>query len=61
MTIAYINGLPYSAEDLERREELLRELAELENKNVTPHRKSFLEKISDYLFADKDEEAQTEA
>ncbi len=44
-----------------RQEELLRELAELENKNVTPHRKSILEKISDYLFADKDEEAQTEA
>ncbi len=36
-----------------RQEELLRELAELENKDVSPQRKSFLEKIKEYLaFAD---------
>lgn len=32
-----------------RQEELLRELAEIENKDVTPHRKSFLEKLKDYF------------
>jgi len=32
-----------------RQEELLRELAEVEHTNVTPHRKSFLEKIRDYF------------
>lgn len=32
-----------------RQEELLRELAELENSNVSPERKSFLDKIKDYL------------
>lgn len=32
-----------------RQEELLRELAELEHANVTPHRKSFLEKLRDYF------------
>ncbi len=32
-----------------RHEELLRELAELENTNVSPHRKSFLEKLRDYF------------
>jgi molecular chaperone DnaJ len=35
-----------------RQEELLRELAELEHANVTPHRKSFLEKIRDYFTGD---------
>ena len=29
MIVAYINGLPYTAEDLERREERLRELAKI--------------------------------
>ena len=33
----------------ERQEELLRELAELESVEVSPKRKSFLEKIKDYL------------
>ena len=33
----------------ERQEELLRELAELDHKSVTPHRKSFLEKIGEYF------------
>lgn len=32
-----------------RQEELLRELAELEKTDVTPHRKSFLETIKDYF------------
>ncbi|HAN99793.1 MAG TPA: molecular chaperone DnaJ [Planctomycetaceae bacterium] len=32
-----------------RQEELLRELAELEHDHVSPHRKSFLEKIRDYF------------
>ncbi len=32
-----------------RQEELLRELAELEHADVTPHRKSFLETIRSYL------------
>jgi molecular chaperone DnaJ len=34
-----------------RQEELLRELAELEKKNVSPHQKSFFEKIKDYFAA----------
>jgi molecular chaperone DnaJ len=33
----------------ERQEELLRELAELDHAHVTPHRKSFLERIRDYF------------
>lgn len=33
----------------ERQEELLREFAELEHKNVSPHRKSFLEKLKEYF------------
>ena len=37
-----------------RQRELLRELAELEHANVTPERKSFLEKLRDY-FAPSDE------
>lgn len=37
-----------------RQEELLRELAELEHDHVSPHRKSFLEKIRDY-FAPSEE------
>lgn len=38
-----------------RQEELLRELAELEAKNVSPHRKTFLEKIKDYFTQDDNE------
>jgi molecular chaperone DnaJ len=34
-----------------RHEQLLRELAELENAQVTPHRKSFTERIRDYFTA----------
>ncbi len=32
-----------------RQEELLRELAELEHAHVSPHRKSFFEKVKDYF------------
>ncbi|MDA7977692.1 MAG: molecular chaperone DnaJ [Pirellulales bacterium] len=39
-----------------RQEELLRELAELDHKEVTPHRKSFFEKLKDY-FAPEVEDA----
>jgi molecular chaperone DnaJ len=39
----------------QREEELLRELAELENANVTPHRKSFLEKLASYFTGDQSE------
>ena len=35
-----------------RQEELLRELAELENKNVSPQRKSFLEKLKEFFTAE---------
>jgi len=38
-----------------RQEELLRELAELEKKNVSAHQKSFLEKIKEYFAADESE------
>ncbi|WDI40832.1 molecular chaperone DnaJ [Bremerella sp. P1] len=38
-----------------KQEELLRDLAEYEHTNVSPHRKSFLESIRDYLFASTDE------
>jgi len=34
-------------------EKLLRELAELEHANVSPHRKSFLEKLKEYFTADE--------
>ena len=40
-----------------RQEELLRELAELENKNVSPQRKSFLDKLKDF-FAGTDEKSE---
>ncbi|MEZ6049364.1 MAG: molecular chaperone DnaJ [Planctomycetaceae bacterium] len=41
----------------ERQEELLRELAELEHKHVSPHRKSFFESVKDYFasFSTADE------
>lgn len=35
-----------------RQEELLRELAEIENVNVSERRKSFLDRIKDYLYAE---------
>ena len=41
----------------ERQEELLRELAELEHSNVTPQRRSFLDKLKDYFaVSDKDQD-----
>lgn len=40
-----------------RQEELLRELADIENKQVSPHRKSFFEKIKD-LFSTSDSETR---
>lgn len=42
-----------------RHEELLRELAELEHSQVTPHRKSFLERIRDYFTTDSATADQT--
>jgi molecular chaperone DnaJ len=43
----------------ERQEELLRELAEHEHANVSPHRKSFFEKLKEY-FAPHEETADAE-
>ena len=40
-----------------RQEELLRELAELEHANVSPHRKSFLEKLREYFTDSESTEA----
>jgi molecular chaperone DnaJ len=37
-----------------RQEELLRELAEVEQANVTPHRKSFLEKLTSFLSGESE-------
>jgi molecular chaperone DnaJ len=34
-------------------EKLLRELAEIERKDVSPHRKSFFEKIKDYFAGEE--------
>ena len=45
---------------LDRAEEsLLRDLAELEHKNVAPHRRSFLDRIRDYFGATEVESHQT--
>jgi len=38
----------------ERQEELMRELAEIEHANVSPHRKSFFEKLKDYFAPEQD-------
>ena len=38
-------------------ETLLRQLAELEHKNVAPARKSFFEKLKDYFSPDEEEES----
>jgi len=40
----------------EREEELLRELAELEHKAVSPHRKSFFEQLKDYFTSHSEAE-----
>ena len=42
-----------------RQEELIRELAEIEHRDVSPKRKSFFEKLRDYFT--EDEEAADEA
>lgn len=42
-----------------QQEELLRQLADLEEQNVTPHRKSFFERVFDY-FRGEDEDASQE-
>jgi molecular chaperone DnaJ len=39
-----------------RQEELLRELAEVENAHVSPQRKSFLEKLTSYFTGHSDED-----
>jgi len=44
-----------------RQEELLRELAEQENVHVTPHRKTFLEKIRDYFTGSPEEQEDANA
>ncbi|MEX0712533.1 MAG: DnaJ C-terminal domain-containing protein, partial [Pirellulales bacterium] len=41
-----------------RQEELLRELAEEERVNVSPHRKSFFEKLRDYFIPQEEAPAQ---
>ena len=40
-----------------RQEDLIRELAELEQKDVSPHRKSFFEKVREFFTGDEDAEA----
>jgi len=44
----------------ERQEELLRELAETENKHVTPHRKTFLDKVKDFFVPPVDKPTKPE-
>lgn len=41
----------------ERQEKLMRELAELEHAHVSPHRKSFLEKLRDLFASEEEDEA----
>jgi molecular chaperone DnaJ len=41
-----------------RQEELFRELAELEQKNVSPQRKSFLEKLKDFFTAEPSQQSE---
>lgn len=43
-----------------KQEELLRQLAELEQTDVTPHRRSFLDKLRDYFTGEGDEEQSDE-
>jgi molecular chaperone DnaJ len=42
----------------ERQEELLRELAEVEKKNVSAHQRSFLEKLKDYFASSGEPESE---
>src|SRR5262249_28051792 len=41
-----------------RQQELLRELAELEHSNVSPHRKTFFEKLKDYFVPDESQSGE---
>ena len=44
-----------------KEEALLRELAELENRHVSPHRKSFLKKLKEYLTpSDNDDQSNSD-
>jgi molecular chaperone DnaJ len=43
-----------------RQEELLRELAELDHKHVSPQRKSFLEKVKEFFTPEQQAEAKSE-
>jgi molecular chaperone DnaJ len=42
-----------------RQRELIRELAEIEHKNVSPHQKSFFEKLKELFVADEKPEETT--
>ena len=39
----------------DEQEELLRQLAEIEQANVSPHRKSFLDTLMDWFSSDEDD------
>jgi len=43
-----------------RQEELLRELAELDGKHVSPERKSFLERVKEFFTASSSKEAASD-
>ena len=43
----------------EESETLLRQLAEIEKANVSPHRRSFLETLKDWFAPDEEPEQQT--
>jgi molecular chaperone DnaJ len=45
---------------VKRQEELLRELAEVEQAQVSPHRKSFFEKLRDYFTTDEEASASAQ-
>ncbi|HUE73417.1 MAG TPA: molecular chaperone DnaJ [Pirellulaceae bacterium] len=45
---------------VKRQEELLRELAEVEQAQVSPHRKSFFEKLRDYFTTDEEARASAQ-
>ncbi len=45
----------------EKQEELLRQLAELEHEHVTPHRKSFFERVVEYFSGDEQAKAEQQA
>ena len=56
----YIHALVEVPKKLtKRQEELLRELAEIENTHVGPQRKSFFERLKDYFSADENNDGVT--